>query len=180
MKIIDRNIILERTKKVISTITHRYLVIKTLTAVTFFFIAFLFFIPLSFEKNDIWKVFVSVYGVIVVLFCLSLIFEYLSKTLRLQLDSEVRTYSMIASLNTFFGLIIPLAYINYVTAWVISSMSRMHFYGSIICQIRMEIVHNYYENGVYTQIGNLLSILVIMTFVLLIFGGFIEKLVQRK
>jgi hypothetical protein len=139
-----------------------------------------FFIPLSFEESDLWRIFVSVYGVIVILLCLSLVLEYLTKTFRLQLDTEVRTYSLITSINTMFGLIIPTFYINYVLAWVISSMSRMHYYGTIFCQIRMDIVHFYYQYNIYTQISGLLSLLVIMSFTLFIFGGFVEKLIQKR
>ena len=158
---------------------NRFLVLRTSVGLAFFVLAFGFFTFFLRLGGDLGRIMIVVYGVLLILGCFALIVEYVLKTVNLQRETGFRSYSSILAVNTVFGFILPLIYTNIVLAVVIRSLSMMTYYGTFLCQARMSMVNFYYNNQIYTQQQSIIFWTVIMTLVLFLFGGLLERVFRR-
>lgn len=157
----------------------RYLIFRSFFGLSFLTLAYLFFSPVVRLNSDLARLFLVIFGSIVLLMCLFMFFEYIIKTVRLQ-NSNTNNYSALLAVNTFTGLIIPLLYVNLILSTIMKALGSMNNYGTFLCHIRNTIVNFYYWNNIYFLINQLVGILIVSALFLFIFGGFIERLYKRK
>jgi len=174
---------MERTKalkEVLNKVLHNYLVFRSFIAVTFFVIAYVLFTPFEDTNSDLLKIILAIYGFFVIAVSVFLIFEYLTKIIKLQMNTDIKVYSSLVSINTVFGLIFPLFYINVILNNIMFVFSRITNYGTVLCTIRFAMVRFYYSNQIYFHTTNFIMLLVVLTTLLFLFGGFVERLVRHK
>ncbi len=157
-----------------------YFVIKTWLALTFFVLAFGFFAFVLRTAGDLGRILLVVYGIIMIFLCLVLMMEYFIKTVTLQKDKDVKIFSAILSVNTFFGLVLSLLYINIILAVTIRSLALMTYYGTFFCKVRLSLVSFYYNNQIYSQINSVIFWIVIFNIIIFLFGGLFERLLSKK
>jgi len=157
---------------------NNYLVMKNWMVLTFFVASFAFF-AFVLRISELGRILITFYGFFVILLCFLLMAEYVYKTIHLQ-RIEVRNYSAFLSINTVFGLILPLIYFDVILAVVMRSMYFMTYYGTFLCKVRVSIVNFYYNTGSFQQVNNLIFWLVIMTAILFIFGGLVERTLRTR
>lgn len=162
-----------------SVLFHKYLLVRSLIGLTFFVISVYMFVPFARSRGDLYKSILLLYIIFVIILCLGLIAGFIRRTVRLQNDAEARNYSAIVALNSFIGLIFPLIYTNVLTLTAIRIASQITNYGTFFCQVRCSIVREYYSNGIYFRMNDLIYFLIIIAFILFIFGGFAEKALDR-
>ncbi len=162
-----------------SILLHKYLLLRSLIGLSFFVLSVYMFVPFAKSRGDLFKGALLLYTIFVILLCLALIAGFIRRTIMLQNDVQARNYSIIVSLNSFIGLILPLIYSNALALTAIKIASQITNYGTFFCQIRCSIVREYYQNGIYAKMSDLIYLLIVMTFVLLIFGSFIEKMLDN-
>jgi len=171
--------ILEKGKRITKKLFNGQLVFTNFLALSFFVIANAFFTPLL-GWSDLYKLFLIIYGFFVILLSVLLVYEYLHKTILLQANLKTSSYSTILSINTFFGLIMPFLYINILMATIIRAMEFMTNFGTLLCTIRLYIVHFYYYHYIEHNVNNIITILIILNAILFLFGGLLERLVQQS
>jgi hypothetical protein len=165
---------LDRMTDKLGRLDNQYLVLKNFWALTCILLAFMILLPLR-REGDGAKFFLVLFGFGFILLSLGLIVEFIVKTARLQVDPLVKRYSAIVSLNSFFGLIAPLAYINYTLGKVIFMLSRIRTDNKFACELKCSIVDTYFENNVAWYLDKTIFFLVIMSIALFMFGGVIER-----
>lgn len=164
----------ERTRRLIARFSNRFLLIRSFFALTLFAASYIFFTPLLRLNSDLGRIFLAVYGGLILILALFIVIEYFIKTVRLQ-NSDAKNYSAIVSINTFLGVIIPLFYSNAILATVIKALSQIQNYGTFFCEIRCSVVKFYYHNDIYYQVNQLIYLLVVVAFLFFLIGGFLEK-----
>lgn len=174
-----RNKLKEMRAKWLARFMNRYLVVRTSVGLTFFVVAFGFFTFILRLGGDLGRLMIVIYGAVLLFLCGVLVLEYILKTVNLQRETSLRSYSTVLAVNTLFGLIVPLFYFNVVLAVVIRALSTMSYYGTFLCQARMSVANFYYNTQVYTQIHTITFWIVIMALALFIFGGLFERVWRR-
>ncbi len=157
-----------------------YLVIKNFIAVTFFVVAFFIMSPIAWA-NDLSKAFLSVFGLLIVALSTALMVEYIVKTARLQTDPDVKRFSSIVTLNSIFGLAIPIFYINIVLYRVFARyLIWMTDHNTVFCEVRQWIPKFLYgELNLYNKLDNLSFLLFASALILFVAGAIYER-AQRK
>lgn len=164
-----------RAQRVIKRVSSDYLVVRNLLGLSCFALAFGLFISYAYGKGDIVKTIVALMGIVIVFLSLGLILEFVLKTVALQNNLNVKRFSAILSVNMLLGLAAPLFILNMVLWGVIELFAQMHYYGTVLCQIRFGLVNFYYYNAVFFQVNNFIKIVVVTSFLLFIVGGFVER-----
>lgn len=165
----------QRLVRYLDKLENRYFVFKSFMGLTFIAIAFFFFTPLLKVKSDIAELFLVVFGTFVLILTIALIIEFIVKTYRLQ-ATETNRFSALLSANLFFGLTIPVLYINLTLLSVIKSLQGLTNFNTFWCDMRYTIIGFYYSNGIYTHLMNLFFVLTLTSIFLFVFGGYFEKL----
>lgn len=158
-----------------------YLVFKNFVAITFFLLAFFVLTPL-YRQGDFSNWLLVILGFIVIALNKVLIIEFIIKTLRLQTDPDVKRYSAVVSLNSIFGLALPIFYINVVLARIVNVFFfQMQDTGTIFCEFRRWLSYFLYrEVGLYEKLDSLAFSLIFAAFILFLFGGAFEKMHRKK
>ncbi|MFS8131212.1 MAG: hypothetical protein ACMG57_04490 [Candidatus Dojkabacteria bacterium] len=164
-----------KAKKVIGKIGNDYLVVRNLLGLSCFALAFGLFISYAYVRGDIVKTLVALMGLVVVFLSLGLVLEFIMKTVALENNPAVKRFSAILSINMLLGLAAPLFIFNMIMWGVIQLFAQMHYYGTVLCQIRMGIVNFYYYNSVFFQVNSFIKLIVVAAFAMFIVGGFVER-----
>lgn len=158
----------------ISRLNNRYLVVKDFIAFLFFVLAGFVMSPVARDSEAMKLFMVLVYSLISFLGLL-LITEFIVRTLRLQSETKVKRYSAIVSLNSIFGLVLPLWFVNYFVMRAIELMSRMGNYSTFICEIRLAFVDFYYSTDIYQLVNSVILASMVIAIAAFIFGGIWER-----
>lgn len=160
-------------------IFNRYTVLKNFLALSLLFAGFMLISAALLKVSNPGRLFVVFFGVIVLILAKILIVEFALKTFRAQVDPSIVRYSALTSVNAFFGLIMPLLYINVTLLYVIRALSWMPKVDTVWCQLRQTLVSMYYSNNIYWHLNSLIFIILLMVVALFIWGGALEKM-RRK
>lgn len=158
----------------ISRLNNRYLVVKDFIAFMFFVLAGFVMSPVAMD-SEAMKLFMTFVYLLISGLGLLLIIEFVIRTLRLQAETRVKRYSAIVSLNSIFGLALPLWFINYFVMRAIELMSRMKNYTTFICEIRLAFVDFYYSTDIYQLVNNVILATMVIAVAAFIFGGILER-----
>lgn len=158
----------------ISRLNNRYLVIKNFIALFFVFLGFAVLYPLNTE-GDATRAILIIIATFVLISCLALIGEFAIKTLRLQVDPEVKRFSGIVSLNGLFGLVAPLFLLNIVLRKIMIMLSEMTHNGSALCRFRFDLIDFYKFNDTYFMLNQLIFYIVLILIAFFLFGGMMER-----
>ncbi len=169
----------KQLQRKIYKLDNKYLVVRNFIGLCFFFLAALILSPLN-RDTDLAKLLLVLFNGVVILLSLGLMAEFVLRTLWLQNEPKVNRYSAIVSLNSFFGLVLPLTFINILLHKTVFYLGHMNNYKTIFCELRSTFVDFYYDNNVYHFIYRLIFWLVIMAFALFLFGGAVEKIFKNK
>jgi len=175
----DRLALRTRAKNVLNKKGSEYIVLESVISLIFFTMAFFVFLPLLRRDSDLLRLLIVVYGSFVILWGFSTIYDYLVKSSRLLVNTQVRNYSLIASLNAIVGLAIPLFIINSLLSIVVHTLVTMTNWGSALCEIRMSFVRFYNASNAYNQMNSLIFWILVFALGLMILGGLYER-VNRK
>ncbi len=159
---------------------YEYFVFRSFISLSFFFAAFLVFTPLLRQDSDLIRSALALYGILVLVLCVSLIYETLVKVVRAQRNSTLPSYSVVTSINLFFGFTMGMFIFNQVLSIVVNCLAQMRYYGTFLCEIRIQLVDYYNDWHIYFTISQLVFWSLILTVVLLTFGGLIERVFSRK
>ncbi len=157
-----------------------HLVIKDSVALIFLFASFLVLLPILQSQSPWIRLAVIVYGFIVIALAGILIGQFLLKSFKLQLNTTVRRYSAILSLNTVFGLLLPLKLINFLLSKLMPALRFLPDQQTIFCEIRRSMVHIYYSQNVAEQLSQFIFWGFVLTLALFLFGSLAERLVRRS
>lgn len=155
---------------------NRYLVLRDFIALTFFVAALYVMAPLA-RESQATRVMLSIYGAVVILISLWLIITFVVKTVRLQADPKIKRYSALVSLNSFFGLSMPILFINLVLFKVVGGfLFFMPKTGSIFCQFRHWLYDFLYRDiHIYQKLDQLFMFTVLLAVAVFMIGGVWEK-----
>lgn len=157
-----------------------HLVIKDSVALLFLFASFLVLVPILQSPSHWIRLAVIVYGFIVIALAGLLIGQYLLKSFKLQLNTSVRRYSAILSLNTVFGLLLPLKIVNFLLSKLMPALRSLPDQETIFCEVRRSVVHMYYSQGVADQLSQFIFWGFVLTLALFLFGGLAERLTRKS
>ncbi len=158
----------------IEKLSNKYLVVKNFVAVMLFVIALWLLSPLS-TQSELAKLLLMIYSIIVLGLITLLIMELIVKTVQLQNEKEIKRYSAVVSLNSFFGLVFPLYFANIVLSKAVMYAGLLHDYDTIFCKLRYSLVNFYYSTQVYWKIEQIIFWVALLSIALFFFGGVIEK-----
>jgi hypothetical protein len=153
-----------------------YLVVKDSIALLFFTGALFVMSPIS-EDSDLAKILLATFGSLIILFALVIIAKFILLTSRLQLEKKVRRYSSIVSLNSIFGLVIPLYVINSVLFRVVGNfLYNIRDYDTIFCEFRKWLWRFlYHEIDIDNLLTQIAFWIIIIAIALFMFGGLFER-----
>jgi hypothetical protein len=161
-----------RTK--VKRLDNSYLVVKNFFALSFIFLAALILSAID-KRSETAKIFLMIFFGFVILLSVALIIEFIIKTVRLQNEPQVKRYSALVSLNSIFGLILPMFYINLLLSKVMLYASWLENRGTFFCKIRCSIVDFYYDYGIYWQMHKIIFYTALISITLFLWGGLFEK-----
>lgn len=178
LKIKNKLALRTRARKLLYKKGSEFIVFESALSLVFFTLAFLVFVPLLRRDSDLLKALIVVYGVFVLLWALSTIYDYLVKSSRLLANKTIHNYSLLSAVNSIIGLALPLFVLNSVSYIVMNTLSSMQYYGAI-CEIRMSLVRFYGASNIYNQMNSLIFWVLVFSLGLMILGGLLERL-NRK
>jgi hypothetical protein len=174
-RVTSRTRLMSRLKSIFG----RYFVVKNALALTFLVGSFAVLVPLLRQPNDWLKVGLAIYGTIILVLCVLLVGEFAVKVIRLQVEPGVRRYSAIVSVNSFFGLLLPMMYLNYVLSYVMRALASINEAGTFWCELRKSVTRMYYQNGMYWQINSIITHIFLLIVILFLFGPLFERARRR-
>ncbi|MEO6729285.1 MAG: hypothetical protein ABIM99_05155 [Candidatus Dojkabacteria bacterium] len=164
-----------KAKKFILKIGNDYLVVRNLLGLTCFALAFGLFISYAYVRGDIAKTLVAIMGLVIVFLSLGIILEFILKTVAMENNPNVKRFSALLSVNMLLGLAAPLFIFNMILWGVVELFSQMHYYGTVLCQIRVGFINFYYYNAIFFQVNNFIKIVIVAAFFMFVVGGFVER-----
>ncbi len=168
-----------RAKRMLTRRGSEYIVLESVVSLVFFTLAFFVFLPLLRRDSNFLRVLIAVYGFFVIVWAVSTIYDYLVKSSRLMANKAIHNYSLLAGLNTIFGLALPLFIINSVTSIVVHTLGAMTNFGTALCEIRMSFVRFYQASNAYNQMTSLIFWVLVFSLGLMILGGLIERSTRK-
>lgn len=152
----------------------KYLVVVGFVGLSFFFLAHLVFSPLS-DRSNLSRGVLATFALFVASLCVALMYEFFVKTISLQKDKSVNNYSAIVSINSIFGLVLPLIFFRIVTANLISYLGEFENKKTLFCEVRYGIINFWQDNYIDSFLANLSFWLLVMSIGLFLFGGLLER-----
>ncbi len=172
--------VVHHSRKFLERFFSDFLVLRSFLALTFFVLSFVFFYPLSNNQSEWLKLFVVLYGFILLLLVGGILYEYLIKITRLLITENVRIFTPIVTVNTFFGLIIPVFFGNILLMSITKVLNLFANYNTIICELRYDFINFYWRSGIYNNVNQLLMSAIVILFVFFLFGSLVERLKPFK
>ncbi len=157
-----------------------HLVIKDSVALLFLFTSFLVLVPILQSPSPWIRLAVIVYGFIVIVLAGLLIAQYLLKSFKLQLNTSVRRYSAILSLNTVFGLLLPLKIVSFLLGKLMPALRYLPDQQTIFCEVRRSVVNMYYSQNIADQLSQFIFWGFVLTLALFLFGSLAERLTKKS
>lgn len=179
-KVKDKLALRTRTQKALKRNGSDYIVISNFLSLLFFGMAFIVFLPLLKRNSDLLRLLVLMYGMFIILWALGVIYDYLIKSSRLIVNTKISNYAVLSAVNTIIGLAFPLFLINLVLATLVSTLASFRYTGTAICELRTVIVRLYNSSNIYPQVASLVFWIVVLSFIVLIFGSLLERLVKTR
>jgi hypothetical protein len=176
----DKLALRTRAKRIFNRSGSEFIAFESFVSLIFFTLAFFVFLPLLRREGDLLKLLVLVYGLFVVIWGFSTIYDYLVKSSRLGVNTKLNNYSLIAGINTIIGLAIPLFVINSVTSILMHTLSTFENMGTALCEIRTSFVRFYYAANTYNQVSSLIFWVMVFALGLIVLGGLVERISKRS
>jgi len=134
-------------------LTNNNLMFRPFLASVFFFFSLTIFETLARRDQSLIEIFVVVYSVVLIIFFLYNILNFMYIT-AISSKSLSERFPMVLTINAFLGLVCQLFFLNITLATLVSTLSGFRNFGLLSCEIRCNFVRFYYDNQIYTQIGN--------------------------
>lgn len=168
-----------RARKAFARQGSEYIVLESAVSLSFFTLAFFVFLPLLRRNSDLLRLLIVIYGLFVVIWGFSTIYDYLIKSSRLLANKQITNYTLLSGLNAIVGLALPLFIINSVTSIVVHTLGSMTNWGTAFCEIRMSFVRFYQASNAYNQVSSLTFWVLVFALGLMILGGVVERFSRK-
>jgi hypothetical protein len=163
-----------RQSNFLKVFTNEYLVVKNAVALGLLVLAFFVIFPVMIKASLVTKIILLFAGAVVLGLAMLLIVEYISKVAKIQ-SSKVSRYSLFVSMNTIFGLALPLIFTNMVSKHLIYLLKTFPKNDGWFCELRYDVMGFYLKNNVSHAISELTFAIVVIAVALFVFGGLYER-----